>query len=355
MFSNPYRYFLIVLLAAYSLLNTWSVEIFEHYPIKVTYGELFGIFLVLTFGIWEANRLWDNYLQSKIFKTIWTRIAVIFGGSIVFTTLITLTIGLSGAYFIMRFNLATILLPMKLLMMFAFRINLFLNVLNVIYWYINQLEKTQIEAEKFKKISTQAQLQAVRNQVNPHFLFNNLSVLTALIPLDTNASVEFVRQFSKVYRYVLKNHEKELMELDTELDFIDSYLYLLKKRFGESLKISVQVDEEVRQHYIVPMALQMLVENAVKHNVVSKNKPLQINIFTEDDQLLIVQNNLQRKEVNDLESTHFGLSNISQRYDFLTYKPILIQENETYFTVKLPIIKLNLMKKKAIVEETLSY
>jgi two-component system, LytTR family, sensor kinase len=145
------------------------------------------------------------------------------------------------------------------------------------------------------------------------------------------------------------------MELDTELDFIDSYLYLLKKRFGESLKISIQVEEEVRQYYIVPMALQMLVENAVKHNVVSKNRPLQINIYTENDQLLIVQNNLQRKEVNDLESTKFGLANISQRYDFLSHKPIIIQENEAYFTVKLPIIKLNLVKKKTVAEESLSY
>ena len=195
----------------------------------------------------------------------------------------------------------------------------------------------------------------MRNQVNPHFLFNNLSVLTALIPLDTNASVEFVGQFSKVYRYVLKSHEKDLMELGTELDFIDSYLYLLKKRFGESLKISVQADEEVRQHYIVPMALQMLVENAVKHNIVSKNKPLQINIFTEDDQLLIVQNNLQRKDVNELESTNLGLSNISQRYDFLTHESIIIQENEAYFTVKLPIIKLNLLKNKMVVQESLSH
>ncbi|MEY4538855.1 MAG: hypothetical protein RLZZ306_612 [Bacteroidota bacterium] len=340
MFSHQYRYFFIVLLAAYSLLNTLMVEVFVHYPIDVSNLELFLIFLLLTFGIWEANRLWDSYLQTKKFKNIWTRIATIFAGSIIFTTLITSIVGLSGAYFIMPFNLVSILLPMKLLMLFAFRINLFLNVLNIIYWYINQLEKTQIEAEKFKKISTQAQLQAVRNQVNPHFLFNNLSVLTALIPLDTNASVEFVGQFSKVYRYVLKSHEKELMELDTELDFIDSYLYLLKKRFGESLKISVQVEEEIRQHYIVPMALQMLVENAVKHNIVSKNKPLQINIFTDDDHLLIVQNNLQRKEVNELESTQFGLTNISQRYEFLTHKPIIIQENEQYFTVKLPIIKL---------------
>lgn len=355
MFSHQNRYFFILLLATYSLMNTMMVEVFVYYPIDISNGELFLVFLLLTLGIWEANRLWDKYLQTKNFKNIWSRLISVFGGSIIFTTFISLTIGLSTAYFTMPFNVPTLLLPMKLLMMFAFRINLFLNVLNVIYWYVNQLEKTQIEAEKFKKISTQAQLQAVRNQVNPHFLFNNLSVLTALIPLDTNASVEFVGQFSKVYRYVLKSHEKELMELDTELNFIDSYLYLLKKRFGESLKISIQVEEEFRQHYIVPMALQMLVENAVKHNVVSKNKPLQINIFTENDQLLIVQNNLQRKEVNDMESTQFGLANISQRYEFLTHKPIVIEENEICFTVKLPIIKLNLMKKKVLVEESLSY
>lgn len=331
----------MVFLAAYSLLNTWSVEIFEHYPIAVTYGELFGIFLVLTFGIWEGNRLWDNYLERKNEQNLWIRISKMFAGSIVITTVVTLLVGLISAYFIMPFNALTLLLPMKLLMMFAFRINLFMNVLNVIYWYVNQLKKTQLEAEKFKKISTQAQLQAVRNQINPHFLFNNLSVLTALIPSDTNASMEFVRQFSRVYRYVLKSHEKEIVELDAEMDFIDSYLYLLKKRFGESLQMTVEVDENVRQFYVIPMAMQMLVENAVKHNIVSKNKPLHIRIYLESDQLLIVQNNLQRKNVDEIDSTQQGLSNITQRYFFLGYKTLDIEETKEFFTVKLPIIKLS--------------
>ena len=129
MFSNQYRYLLIVFLAAYSLLNTWSVEIFEHYPIEVTYGELFGIFLVLTFGIWEGNRLWNNYLQKKDEQNLWTPIIKMFVGSIVITTVTTIVVGLSAAYFIMPFNVKTLLLPMKLLMMFAFRINLFMNVL----------------------------------------------------------------------------------------------------------------------------------------------------------------------------------------------------------------------------------
>ncbi|MCU0467151.1 MAG: histidine kinase [Arcicella sp.] len=341
MFSTPYRYLFIVLLAAYSLLNTWSVEIFEHYPIDVTYGELLVIFLLLTLGIWEGNRLLNNYLQTKKYHHLWKQLATTFGGSIIITTLITLTLGLLAAYFILPFAVNTLLLPMKLLMMFAFRINLFLNVLNIIYWYVNQLEKTQIEAEKFKKISTQAQLQAVKNQINPHFLFNNLSVLSALIPLDTTASVEFVKQFSKVYRYVLQNHDKELIELSTELDFINAYLYLLKQRFGESLDININIPQDCQQDYIIPLALQMLVENAVKHNIVSKNKPLQINIYTEGMSTLVVQNNLQRKVVNDVESNQLGLANIAQRYDFLGQKSIDIQEINNFFIVKFPIIKLN--------------
>jgi len=105
----------------------------------------------------------------------------------------------------------------------------------------------------------------------------------------------------------------------------------------------------------VPMALQMLVENAVKHNVVSKNKPLQINIFTYNDQLLVVQNNLQRKKVDEVDSTQHGLSNITQRYLFLGYKTLDIQEDKEFFTVKLPIIKLNSINKKEAVEESLSY
>lgn len=341
MFSTPYRYFFIVFLSAYSLLNTWSVEILEHYPIKVTYSELSEVFLLLTFAIWEGNRLWNNYLQQKDEQNLWVLLSKMFVGSIVITTVVTLIIGLFAAYFIMPFNIPMMLLPMKLLMMFAFRINLFMNVLNIIYWYISQLKKIQLEAEKFKKISTQAQLQAVRNQINPHFLFNNLSVLTALIPSDTNASMEFVRQFSKVYRYVLKSHEKEIVELDAEMDFIDSYLYLLKKRFGESLQMTIDVEESVRQFYIIPMAMQMLVENAVKHNIVSKNKPLHIRIYLESDQLLIVQNNLQLKKVDEIDSTQQGLSNITQRYLFLGYKTLNIEESIEFFTVKLPIIKLN--------------
>ena len=153
--------------------------------------------------------------------------------------------------------------------------------------------------------------------------------------------MEFVRQFSKVYRYVLKSHEKEIVGLDAEMDFIDSYLYLLKKRFGESLQMTIEVDKNVRQFYVVPMAMQMLVENAVKHNIVSKNRPLHIRIYTENDQLLIVQNNLQRKNVEEVDSTQQGLSNITQRYLFLGYKTLNIQETENTFTVKLPIIKIN--------------
>jgi two-component system, LytTR family, sensor kinase len=341
MFSHPYRYLFIVLLAGYSLVNTWLVETLVHYPIEVSNEILLAVFLVLCFAIWEGNRLLENYILTKKFEHLWLRILSIFGGSLVMTTLLTMILGLSVAYFILPFNLLSLLLPMKLLMMFAFRINLFLNVLNIIFLYVKQLEKTQSEVEQFKKISVQAQLQAVRNQINPHFLFNNLSVLSAMIPTDTDSSIEFVRQFSKVYRYVLKSHEKELVEVGDELDFIDSYFYLMQKRFGSSLSVNIDVSDNLRNDYIVPVALQMLVENAVKHNIVSKSRPLRIDIFNEDNKYLIVQNNLQVKDVIREHSTQVGLQNIMQRYEFFGKNTVKVIATDHFFMVKIPLLQLS--------------
>jgi two-component system, LytTR family, sensor kinase len=341
MLSHPYRIFFVTLLAVYSFVNTWLVETLVHYPIGVSYKALFGIFYVLCLMIWEGNRLLENYILTKTFPNLWVRILSVFGGSLIMTAILTMILGLSVAYFILPFNLQSLLLPMKLLIMFAFRINLFLNVLNIIFLYVKQLEKTQSEVEQFKKISVQAQLQAVRNQINPHFLFNNLSVLSAMIPTDTDSSIEFVRQFSKVYRYVLKSHEKELVEVGAELDFIDSYSYLMQKRFGESLSVNIDVAENLRNDYIVPVALQMLVENAVKHNIVSRSRPLVIDIFNEGNKYLIVQNNLQVKDVSNEHSTQVGLKNIMQRYEFFGKNTVQIVATDQTFMVKIPLLQLS--------------
>lgn len=338
MFSHSLRYVFIVVLAIYSYLNALSVEVFDYYPIPVPLATSGLLLLLATLGIWESNRFINNWLHLERLDFN-RRIPMQFGISIVVTMLLTLllallTIRVYGLTW-SRFNLSV-----RLFLLFAFRINLFLNTVHVIFEYIKQLRNSQMEAEQLKKVSVQAELQAIRSQVNPHFLFNNLSVLAALIPKDVSASVAFVEQFAKVYRYVLVSHEKELTTLDDELAFIESYLFLLDKRFGAALQVDIDVSQRARKRKLVPVALQMLIENAVKHNVVAERRPLYIVIKDLNDNTLLVQNNLQRRTDDHHLSTGVGLSNIVQRYGFLSNQVPEIQETTTNFMVKIPLLSL---------------
>lgn len=340
MFSIRYRFVYMILLGVYSFSNILLVEAFDHYPIKTAKTVLLFLFIGVVIGIWEGNRWLDSYLSQRYIKPFWKRISYNFLGSILITLLVTLLLGGITAYLTLSPRWQEWILSMKLLLMVCFRINLFLNTVHVIYLYHHQLENSHREVENYKKISTQAQLQALKNQVNPHFLFNNLSVLSALIPTDANASVEFVHQFSRVYRYLLKSHEKEIVELSEELSFINSYLYLLKTRFASGLVVDVRIPPSVLSAYIVPVSLQMLVENAVKHNVIAKNKPLFLEIIGNGETSVTVKNNLQVKPVDEEESTKLGLSNIVKRYEFLGQKGIHIQQTNEFFSVTIPLIRL---------------
>ena len=175
--------------------------------------------------------------------------------------------------FVLRLPEREMDLGLKLILAVGFRINLFLNTINVIFFYMKQLRESQVEAEQLKKISLQAQFQSLKDQVNPHFLFNNLNVLSSLVFRDQEIAAEFIQQFSRVYHYVLQNQEKELIEVGTELTFIESYVYLLRTRFGENPDIRINVPALILPHYTVPVALQMLVENAIKHNQRKLKKP----------------------------------------------------------------------------------
>ena len=297
--------------------------------------------MVLTLIIWEGNRLIDSYFKDIEDLYFWKRVAILFGGSALITTLSSLSLGATLLYYTGSTDTATWFVPLKLLLMFAFRVNLFLNTINVIFLYQKKLEHSREEIENYKRISSQAQLQSLKNQINPHFLFNNLSVLSELITVDSTASEEFVKQFAKVYRYVLNSHEKELVELKYELEFISSYSFLLKTRFSAGLHININVPSFSKEGFILPMAMQMLVENAIKHNVISRFKPLVLDIYEDDNGYLNVRNNLQKKQADDVESTKVGLNNIKKRYEHLGKKQIEIYQNEDEFRVAIPIIMLN--------------
>jgi len=187
-----------------------------------------------------------------------------------------------------------------------------------------------------KEENIRSQFETLKNQVNPHFLFNNLNVLSSLIHIDQKSAARFVRQMSKVYRYVLDYKDKETVRLTEEMEFLNSYFYLLKTRFGNNLIIETEIPEEFLEKQIAPMAVQMLIENAIKHNIISQTKPLTIKMMVEDRYLVVI-NKLQIKSSVEL-SSGIGLQNIKKRYEFLTSAKVIIEESLEYFTVKIPLI-----------------
>jgi len=193
-----------------------------------------------------------------------------------------------------------------------------------------------IQAEKLKAEMLAYKYESLRNQINPHFLFNSLNVLSDLVYDDQALAVKFIRQLSDLFRYVLDSRDKELVPLQEELDFIHSFTFLLKTRFEDKLKIEIDVQLNPND-YIVPMTLQLLIENAVKHNEVSAAFPLRISIRRVGD-YLEVENNLQPKSVGD-DSKKTGLKNITQQFAFFSEKPIKIITSDERYLVRVPILK----------------
>lgn len=181
-----------------------------------------------------------------------------------------------------------------------------------------------------------AQFEILKSQVNPHFLFNSLNVLSSLIHIDQKKAAKFVRQLSKVYRYVLEIKDKDLIMLDDEIPFVESYIYLLKTRFDQNLSVNMDISENSKKQMIAPMVIQLLLENAIKHNIVSKTKPLSITI-EETDGFLQISNNLQLKSSLE-KSSNTGLNNIKKRYEYLSSKKIEIVETDDQFSVSIPLL-----------------
>ena len=203
------------------------------------------------------------------------------------------------------------------------------------YFLINW-KKSAVDAERWQKENIKAQYQNLQSQVNPHFLFNSLNALTNLVYNDPDKAAKFIKQLSEVYRYVLDAKGKELVSLQEELDFLKSYIFLQQIRFGDKLRVKIELDKQ--NTLVPPMVLQMLCENSIKHNVVSVDDPLSIWIYAKDE-LIVVTNNLQRKKLVLEESTGIGLENIKRRYEFLSTEKLEIVEDGISFTVKLPFIK----------------
>ena len=212
-----------------------------------------------------------------------------------------------------------------------------------------RISVTNEEILKREKLSLE--YESLKNQVNPHFLFNSLNTLSSLVYVDQDKAVKFIKQLSEVYRYVLEIKDIELVSLKTEIDFVKNYCFLQKIRFSENLKIKIKLNNS-ENIMVIPLSIQLLVENAIKHNVITTERPLMIDVFN-DEKYIIVKNNLQikktirenRNEKN--RENHVGLENIKLRYKYLSKEEVIVEHPETRnirsgpkeFVVKIPLIK----------------
>tara|TARA_R110002049_G_scaffold81898_1_gene208270 strand:+ start:54 stop:1328 length:1275 start_codon:yes stop_codon:yes gene_type:complete len=224
-------------------------------------------------------------------------------------------------------------------------------VFHFIYFY-NKYQQNKIKEQKVIAGTASAKFDALKNQLDPHFLFNSLNVLTSLIEENPDNAQRFTTSLSKVYRYVLEQKSKELVTVDEELQFAKTYMSLLKMRFEDSIVFSMSEKASNPESKVVPLSLQLLLENAVKHNIVTANSPLHIKIY-EDKGNLVVENNLQSKQIVK-KSSGVGLSNIMQRYDLLTSKKVYINKEANRFAVAIPMLtkQISVMRPQSIIDDS---
>jgi len=203
--------------------------------------------------------------------------------------------------------------------------------------FFTSWRQAAVNEEKLRREKLQVEYEALRNQVNPHFLFNNLTALSSLVYKDREKAVTFIREFSNVFRYVLESREKEVVDLATEKKFIESVSYLYRIRYENSLQINLRLTDATDK-YIIPMALQMLLENAIKHNAISEGSPLKVDIL-EENNYVVVKNNLQPKKTI-IVSSRIGLENIKSRYKYLSDKEVIVKASDETFEVRIPVLSM---------------
>ncbi len=324
-------YSIILLIAVVAFLVRWMSGEFSAEFNKI----IFIISIVLISVSWEAIRLLHYKLNEVLpfERHLGLRIVVQMGSGIV--------IAFSIRYVIYRFGEP--FLPFRLDRLFLASTWVLYGVvvagINTVFftnYFLGRWKDSLVKAERLEKEKSQVQFDNLKNQLNPHFLFNALTSLNSLITEDPLLAQQFLQHMSKVYRYVLQNKERNFVSLETELDFINNYVFLAETRFAKSLKIQFRMEDHLKQKAIVPVTLQILIENALKHNVVDDDRPLVIDIFTSED-YLVVSNNLQLR--NRVETSNKqGLDNLKSLYAFLTDKPVIIDHGEQHFSVKVPLL-----------------
>ena len=309
--------------------------------------ESFGYNLVISamyaFGLGLSNGFLNDYLNKKLSWTEQTRLRTILG--IVLTVIVNFIV-VYGCNYINFVIIQKVSTPDEFfsgkynftnwfMVNFALMISAFLHAKGFMEELKKNTKKEVVEQKLIAK-SANAQFESLKNQLDPHFLFNSLNVLTALIDENPEQAQKFTTSMSKIYRYVLEQKDKEMVKVEDEIEFAKIYCNLLKTRFEDSVDFTFDINNDDLQKFVVPLSLQLLLENCIKHNFATSSKPLNIRIFTEG-KFLCIENNLQVREQLK-ESAGIGLANIVQRYALLTNDNVFIEKTEQTFKVKIPIL-----------------
>jgi len=326
---------LIAFLCAAIGILTATIFMRGFYPAYFLPNALYGLFI--GYPLWTGNA-WLSEFISRRFP--WNRKPALTLGIDVIVSMtysLAVIVLVNWAWFSW---FAKTLLPLKIVLnqgfwqvMSVFIITVMISFFLYARSFFTEWRNAAVAQEALKRQAAVAQFEMLKNQVNPHFLFNSLNVLTGLVETEPANAVRFIRKLSDVYRYLLENRDQETVEIQKELEFIRAYVFLLQIRFRDAL--TVNIEDGLNGFSVLPVALQMLIENAVKHNVVSQAHPLIINI-RRDDNYLIIENGFQPRQ--SAESNGLGLSNIRERYAWLSSLPPLVENKDGFFRVKLPLL-----------------
>jgi len=326
--SMPFITFaLMYIMYAESIWSDWKIW-------AITFTVIYGI----GFFSWYAHAQYDHYLKSTFPSLQQT------GKRVLLKLLVNLFIMTPSVLLIFFvFHYFSILgyqikdNDLKYGYLVGLAVNLVFETLWEVMYIIEKYKETTAEKDLLEQLQLQQEFDGLKQKVNPHFLFNCFNTLSALITEDKDKAEKFLDELSKVYRYLLRKNNDSMSTLESEIKFIQSYFELLKTRHGDTLNLQVEIDSQYSNYLLPSLSLQMLVENAVKHNALSKNAPLTIEIFTTTGNKLVVNNNLQRRSIQ-APSTKVGLHNIKAKYSLLHLKGFQVMEDGKNFTVVLPLI-----------------
>lgn len=324
--------------AFFFFLNRRSLELNLEAALDYLFGVSIGVSLWLSMGYlnsWIAPKV--NWLDRP-----WQALFIVLPANIIVATLALGVVRFVFFVFIFGWSAEKWIANEGIGDYFvSVLIGLFISAIYQAAWFIRLWKSSLVQAEQLKSANLSAQVEALNAQVNPHFLFNSLNVLSNLVRTNPEKAEDFIQGLSQVYRYVLDIRKEEIVPLSAELKALSNYTALVKTRFGERIEVFDQLSPKLAtstltDSKIMPLALQMLVENAVKHNGATQKHPLHIKLFEERGWIVITNNRPPSFEIS--EGSGVGLNNIQERYQLLADKRIIIEDSEEAFTVKLPLL-----------------